>query len=93
LKVTVNFYAIFREIAGGKTFELNLSGTTVRDLIETFREQINERIYDKIKRLLDDNTAGLLILINGRNIAHLEGLETKIKEKDRIDIFPPGAGG
>ncbi len=93
MKVTVNFYAIFREIAGGKTFELNLNGTTVRDLIEALKDQVNEKIYYKVKKLIEDKTAGLLILVNGRNIAHLNGLETKIKEKDRIDIFPPGAGG
>ena len=32
-------------------------------------------------------------MVNGRNISFLNGLETKIKENDKIAIFPPGAGG
>ena len=95
MKAQVNFFAWFRDLAGGKTFEITLNGNdpTLKDLINAFKEQINEKIYKKINLLLKNKTPGLLIMVNGRNISFLNGLETKIKENDKIAIFPPGAGG
>jgi len=85
---------MFREVAGGKTFSLELpNNSTIEELIEALKTQVNEQIYKKIKDLIENKTPGLVILLNGRNIVHLQGLKTKISEKDRIDIFPPGAGG
>ncbi len=90
----MNFYAMFRELAGGKSFDIEINdNATIKELLEAIREQIGEKIYKRIKTLLDDEGINLLILVNGRNIKHLKGIETKIKEKDRVDIFPPAAGG
>ncbi|MGQ4891434.1 MAG: ubiquitin-like small modifier protein 1 [Candidatus Njordarchaeia archaeon] len=94
MKIKVNFYAIFRQMAGGKTFEIEVpNDATIRDLLEAIRNQISEEIYKKILAFMESERIGILILVNGRNIVHLNGLDTEIKEKDKIDIFPPGAGG
>ncbi len=37
--------------------------------------------------------SGVVILVNGKNIHHLAGLETQISPGDTVVIFPPGAGG
>ena len=36
---------------------------------------------------------GVVILINGKNVYHLAGLETLVSPGDTVVIFPPGAGG
>ncbi|TFB09013.1 hypothetical protein E3V08_01680 [Candidatus Atribacteria bacterium MT.SAG.1] len=36
---------------------------------------------------------GTIILVNGKNVLHLEKLNTIVKNGDEIDMFPPGAGG
>jgi molybdopterin synthase sulfur carrier subunit len=33
------------------------------------------------------------VFINGENINHLAGLETKLAAQDHVDIFPPLVGG
>jgi molybdopterin synthase sulfur carrier subunit len=33
------------------------------------------------------------VFINGRNIIHLNGLETEVTDEDQIALFPPVAGG
>ena len=94
MEVKVNFYAIFRQMAKGKTFTLRVpDNATVKDVLEAIRDQVNKEVYNKIITIMNNETRGLLILVNGRNIVHLDGLNTKISEKDKIDIFPPGAGG
>ena len=35
----------------------------------------------------------IIILKNGRHIQHLDGVETELKEGDKVSIFPPIAGG
>ncbi len=94
MRVTVNFYSIFREMAGGKSFTVEISdNATVKELIEAIKEQVSKEVYEKIYKFMGGRGAKTLILINGRNIKFLNGLDTKISKKDRIDIFPPGAGG
>lgn len=34
-----------------------------------------------------------IVLVNGHNIMLLQGLETKVRDGDVIDIFPQAAGG
>jgi len=35
----------------------------------------------------------ITILINGRNILYLDGLETELNSDDKVTIFPQVAGG
>lgn len=94
MKITVHFYSIFREMAGGKSFMVEVpDNATVKDLIEAIKEQVNEEVYEKIYKFMEGRGPKTLIMVNGRNIKFLNGLDTKISEKDKIDIFPPGAGG
>jgi molybdopterin synthase sulfur carrier subunit len=49
-----------------------------------------------IHKLVKDNmeiTAGTIILINGKNIYHLDMLNSIVKDNDVVALFPPGAGG
>jgi len=36
---------------------------------------------------------GVMVLVNGTHIAHLQGLDTPLSEDSTVDIFPPVAGG
>jgi len=92
--VNVNFYATLRQISGGKTVDLPLrAGATVRELLDAVLERFPEmRDY-----LLDEhgNLYGHVhLFINGRDAPYLDhALETKLTEKDSIDLFPAVGGG
>ena len=64
------------------------------EILEKFLEEYGN-VLDKT--LLDPETKTLrqfiLILVNGRNIVFLDGLNTKLVEGDVIAISPPIAGG
>ncbi len=92
MKIKAEFFANLRERLGFPAVELELSGKTVLDLIEeidalaegSFVENVIEggRLRELVK-----------ILVNGRDIRGLNGLETELKEGDVVAFFPPVAGG
>lgn len=88
----VRVFANLREICGGVGVEVNPDGQRVIDvldkMVEMFPDLKNE-VFTPEKQLLPF----VHVFINGRNIIHLEGLETIVKETDQFALFPPVAGG
>ena len=91
--IRVKTFATLYNITGKVSHEIRLEkDSTVREVIDKLIQ-----IYPKLKdEILDDN--GLLkenyrVLVNGREISHLSGLDTEVKDGDTIAIFPPVAGG
>jgi len=89
----VNFYATLRPLAGGKTVEFDLPpGATARDLLEAVGARfpaIGELLWTAQGELGDY----IKVFVNGREIRHLQLLETPVPPGAEVDIFPPAAGG
>lgn len=93
--VLIQIYGTLRMmLAGRESVELPWhEGDTVGSLLERF--QAGERIAVTHK-LVDDRSmlhTGTIILLNRRNILHLDKLETPVRDGDVLALFPPGAGG
>ncbi len=96
MKVTIKFYAVLREIVGKKEVivELDDNDAKIIDVLEAAKKDIGEQTFKKIIEFYNrEKGPRLVILLNGRNIIHLKGLETEVKDGDKIDIFPPAGGG
>ncbi|MGC8609485.1 MAG: ubiquitin-like small modifier protein 1 [Thermoplasmata archaeon] len=88
---TIRYYATLRPITKTKIDEIEKA-----DNIKTLLSLLIERYGDSFRKALfngDSLFSNVIILINGKNINSIEGLETKIENNDNIDIFPPVAGG
>lgn len=89
----VRLYASFRRLAGEKALEVSLAeGSTVRDLLRLLQEQrpaLAGQTLDGAGKL----APFVGVFVNGRDIRHLEGLDTAVGPADEVDIFPPVAGG
>lgn len=81
----VNFYSTLREKVG-KSAEINKDELDIKSLIELLG--IKDYILDNNNLLI-----GTMILVNGKNILHINGLNTIVKNSDTVDFFPPAAGG
>jgi len=94
LRVKVRLFALFKELAGSGKVELEFDNDqiTITDVIKALGERVNKRLEELILSKYKQYSS-LLILVNGKNIRLLKGLETSIKDGDEIAIFPPGAGG
>ncbi|NPV30053.1 MAG: MoaD/ThiS family protein [Firmicutes bacterium] len=93
----VKFFALLREITGLKETDA-FQGATVRELLESLCAKYGRRLEEWVfapreaqgPRSLSGN---VIILVNGRAIEHLAGLETPLKKTDEVAIFPKLAGG
>ncbi|KKI00473.1 molybdopterin converting factor [Methanosarcina sp. 1.H.T.1A.1] len=94
MKVHIKFLATIREITGEPEIELEIhSGDTVEAVMST----LEHRYGIELKEATTGTTAGgipkIRILVNGRDMEFLSGLETELKAGDVMVLIPPVAGG
>lgn len=88
----VRFYATLRPVVGGRS-------VTLPDDCRTIGEALSRLVQDYPalqSKLLEDHGAvrpHVVVMVGGRDIRHLNGLDTPLAGADGIDIFPPVAGG
>ncbi|MGB9792387.1 MAG: MoaD/ThiS family protein [Thermacetogeniaceae bacterium] len=93
----MKFFALLRDITRVKE-TTDFSGKTVLELLENLCAHYGKELsrwffapQEASKR--KELSGNVIILVNGRAIEHLAGLETPLKESDEVAIFPKMAGG
>jgi len=89
MKIWVKGYLGVKVELGDKSFiEFGTDRVTVRDLLVQLGYQRDESFT------APGAVGRLVILVNGRSTLHLaDGLDTVLRDGDRVAIFPPVAGG
>jgi molybdopterin synthase sulfur carrier subunit len=93
MTITVKFFASFREVTGVKEIELPTAKNVkvlINTLVEKFGPKLTEKLYEPDTSRLRD---WVNVLVNGRNVKVLEGLDTALNDNDVVAIFPPVGGG
>jgi len=97
MRILLKLYGVFRSAARTETIglELSLTEPTVRTAIT---EMLARRESAELKRLVLDGETGdprsnTLILVSGREIGALAGLDTKLREGDVLSLLPIAHGG
>lgn len=90
---TIKLFATLRDIAQSKEITVDFTdGQTVAELITTIGEAYPQLRYEIVDA--EGQLTGLVhILVRGRHIEWLDGLETTIAETDEVVLLPPSAGG
>ncbi len=93
LEKRLRLYSTLRDAVGAKELVIPFEGIhTVRDMIQVIGN-VNPILGAKIVDP-DGELSGLVhILVHGRNIIWLQGLDTVVSEKDEVVTIPPTAGG
>lgn len=93
MKLSIKLFATIRLSTGLKIIDINVDkAITVLEMLKIVSESIN---YDLIKKLIKNDALipGVIILLDGVNVLHLQKLETIIDKDTTISIFPAVAGG
>jgi MoaD family protein len=92
LGIVITFYGPLQRWAGKKQFHAN--GSTVREVFQNLENQIGKSLIDHIT---NQDTGKIKshfhVLLNGKDVEQLNGLEEKVKEGDTITCVPPVGGG
>ena len=93
--VEVTFLGVFQRLSGKKRFQVKLEEPAtvekvVKSLTETFSSEFKQVLVDSH---LDDPRPNALILVGGKEISVLQGLETVVKDSEKIVLLPVVHGG
>lgn len=92
MNVLVKVFANLRNICGGVTVNVEANGSRVIDILEQMIHDypgLEEEVFTSEKKL----KPFVHVYVNGKNIIHLDDLETSVAETDQLALFPPVAGG
>ena len=97
LKIQLRLYGVFRSAAGSSQVQLDVPSEkpTVGMVIDYL---ISQSSFNKLKPLLIDESTmdprpNALIMVSGREINTLDGLDTMVTEEDELSLLPVAHGG
>ena len=94
VKVIVRLLGVFRGLTGKSQISLNLKKPTVRSAVLKLVESLSiEAKHLLVDPELNDPRSNALILVNGKEINVLKGLETELKDGDEVALIPVSHGG
>ncbi len=93
MSIKVKFYSLFRINLKSAGTEFEVEQPVVISQIIKWLDEGYEGYFSK--KLLDKNEIrpGSIILVNGKNVLHLNHLQTRVNDGDTVTLFPPSAGG
>jgi len=94
VNVSVRFLSRIQELLGTKRLEIAVEEGNITSLLKTLCDNLGEPfvnvIYDPMTSELKNDIS---IMVNGRNIVTIEGVETKLRDGDVVVLLTPVAGG
>ncbi len=92
MELRVSYFGPLRAKAGVKSEGLEIEGSsTLGDLLGPLCRK--RGIHAEVFGESETSPTSVNILLNGRNVRFLKGMETPLGDGDRISIFPPTGGG
>ena len=90
--MTIKYFAYLRNITGCKQ-EPWPAEPDVRALLRALCNKHGDALRRKLFIPGSENPGDVIIMVNGRHIAHIGGLEAALRDEDTVQIFPVVAGG
>jgi molybdopterin synthase sulfur carrier subunit len=95
--ITVKIYTILtlKQILGQREFEVSLhEGTTVKNLLAWMIERWGDKLSPHLFQPENDRVLPhIRLLVNGRDIQFLNGVDTVLHDGDEFSILPILTGG
>lgn len=90
---TLRLLSTLRDVAGMNQIVIPFErAQTVREMLDTIGK-ISPLVRDQVLGDEGELTGMVHILVDGRNIIWLQGLDTMIPEDAEVILLPPSAGG
>ncbi len=87
----VEMYSLIRQISGERTLEV--SALNVKEALQCLQERYGEEFQSKVYHPQRGLADGVNIILKGKNIQVLQGLDTPLEETDTLALFYSIEGG
>ncbi len=93
MELELRTFATFREAVGAKNTTHSHPGESAT--VEAVLRELEEEYDGLAGQLIEDGELRpqINVLKNGREVLHIDGLDTELADGDTLSIFPPVAGG
>jgi len=91
--IKVQFFTLLRLLVKIPDIEMDCGDMSVLQLLLKTEMRMRDRFIHKLLNEDRSLRTGTIILVNGKNILHLDGLPTIVHDGDTVALFPPGGGG
>jgi MoaD family protein len=92
--ITVKFIGALRHVTGTSEFAFDCKGNvSIKELINILTKKLPALTRSLIDPQLEDPRPNVLILVNGREISILNGLDTTIQDENEVVLIPIVHGG
>ena len=92
--MTVKFFATLKLKLGVASVSVDGGQElTVGEAVRRAEETTGRPFWSEIFREDGATLPGAMVLLDGANITHLQGVDTPVGEAEAISIFPPAGGG
>jgi len=94
-KIRIEFLGVLAGLAERSTVSLELQspiavGDVISELVNRFSQEFKRALIDPE---LNDPRPNVLIILNRKEISALNGLETAVKDGDKLVLLPVSHGG
>jgi len=94
-KIRIEFLGVLAGLAKRSTVSLELQspivvGDVISELVNQFSQEFKQALIDPE---LNDPRPNVLIMLNKKEISALNGLETGVKDGDKLVLLPVSHGG
>jgi molybdopterin synthase sulfur carrier subunit len=90
--MTVKYFATIRTYTGETARQFDNAPADLRELLTSLAQRYGAQ-FRRAVFTGDALSEAIIILVNGRNVLHLQGLNTPLAADDEVSIFPMVAGG
>jgi molybdopterin synthase sulfur carrier subunit len=94
MAITVKFIGALRHVSGADELALDYKDdVSIRELMSEITKEVPALTRSLMDQQLEDPRPNVLILVNGREISVLNGLETNLQNGDEVVLVPVVHGG
>lgn len=96
MRIRVKLFGVFRNASLIDSLDIDLpDGATIRLLVQALVARVNRREFEDLflDTELNSPLPNAVILVSGREISSISGLESSLRVGDEVTILPVAHGG
>lgn len=92
--ITIKLIGALRHVAGAGEFALDYEGNfSIKELVDKLTKKLPTLTRSLIDQQFEDPKLNVLILVNGKEISVLNGLDTPVQDGNEVVLIPVVHGG